>query len=65
MSDNLNSFLSDSNCDFLVVGVLGPQGAGKSAVLNALAGEREAPPGQKDKGGDVFRVQVLAALHLK
>ncbi len=52
VSDNLSSFLTD-NTDLLVVGVLGPQGAGKSTVLNALVGDREG----EAKNADVFRVQ--------
>jgi hypothetical protein len=43
VSDNLLSFLTD-NTDFLVIGVMGPQSAGKSTVLNALIGDRETSP---------------------
>lgn len=36
ISENLFQFLTD-NTDFFVVGVLGPQGVGKSKIMNELA----------------------------
>ena len=40
MQDSLQHFLTD-NEDFLVVGVLGPQGSGKSTVINAMYARTE------------------------
>jgi ribosome biogenesis GTPase A len=47
-SENLSEFLSD-NQDFFVVGVVGPQGVGKSTLMNALANGLIEPKPAKDE----------------
>ena len=47
--DGITEFLTD-NTDFIVVGVLGLQNAGKSSILNSLV----RPGGEKE---ELFRVQ--------
>ena len=64
-SENLSEFLSD-NPDFFVVGVVGPQGVGKSTLMNALANGLIEPRAPKDESStnngaglssNFFRVQ--------
>ena len=66
--ENLSDYLSD-NPDFLVIGVIGPQGSGKSTILNhlakALSDQKAAKPNDattsngvgQSEVSDFFRVQ--------
>lgn len=54
--------LSGSNCDFSVVGALGPQGCGKSAFLNALLGFGGPLPGAGPHPCTAFPTAAAAAV---